>query len=161
VLNDWSARDLQRRRCVSALALRRQGLRHSLGPVLVTPDEFERSAGAMIARVNGEERSRGELGAMHHHWDALLARAAQNTVLRPRRRDRVRHRRDRLHPRGAATDAGCSAVRSSARDRRHRRAAQFDRVIGPVDIRAAARVLEGVVHRTRSSGRARLVSTWC
>jgi fumarylacetoacetate (FAA) hydrolase len=37
----------------------------------------------MTARVNGEERSRGELGAMYHGWEALLARAAQNTVLRP------------------------------------------------------------------------------
>ena len=37
----------------------------------------------MIARVNGEERSRGELASMHHKWDALLARAARNTTLRP------------------------------------------------------------------------------
>jgi fumarylacetoacetate (FAA) hydrolase len=49
----------------------------------VTPDEFDGSAGTMIARVNGEERSRGELGAMYHKWDALLARAAQNTALLP------------------------------------------------------------------------------
>ena len=33
--------------------------------------------------MNGEERSRGELGAMYHNWEALLERAAQNTVLRP------------------------------------------------------------------------------
>ena len=37
----------------------------------------------MIARVNGEERSRGELGAMYHKWDALLERSARNTTLRP------------------------------------------------------------------------------
>ena len=37
----------------------------------------------MIARVNGEERSRGELGAMFHKWDALLAHAARNTMLVP------------------------------------------------------------------------------
>ncbi len=37
----------------------------------------------MIARVNGEERSRGNLRAMHHHWDALVATAARNTILRP------------------------------------------------------------------------------
>ena len=37
----------------------------------------------MVARVNGEERSRGNLRDLHHGWDAILARAAQNTVLRP------------------------------------------------------------------------------
>ena len=51
--------------------------------MLVTTDEFDGSAGVMIARVNGEERSRGELGAMYHGWDALLAQAARNTTLRP------------------------------------------------------------------------------
>jgi fumarylacetoacetate (FAA) hydrolase len=37
----------------------------------------------MIARVNGEERSRGNLRDLHHGWDALLAQASRNTVLRP------------------------------------------------------------------------------
>jgi fumarylacetoacetate (FAA) hydrolase len=37
----------------------------------------------MVARVNGEERSRGNLGDMHWSWDDLLARAAQNTRLVP------------------------------------------------------------------------------
>jgi fumarylacetoacetate (FAA) hydrolase len=37
----------------------------------------------MVARVNGEERSRGELGDMHFTWDAIVAHAARNTVLRP------------------------------------------------------------------------------
>ncbi|MFL5953620.1 MAG: fumarylacetoacetate hydrolase family protein, partial [Gaiellaceae bacterium] len=55
----------------------------SLGPVLVTPDEFDGTRGTMIARVNGEERSRGELGAMFHKWDALLAQSARNTILAP------------------------------------------------------------------------------
>jgi fumarylacetoacetate (FAA) hydrolase len=37
----------------------------------------------MVARVNGEERSRGDLSDMHHGWDAILAHAARNTTLRP------------------------------------------------------------------------------
>jgi fumarylacetoacetate (FAA) hydrolase len=53
----------------------------SLGPILVTPDEFDGTSGAMTARVNGEERSRGELGGMFHKWGALLAQAARNTKL--------------------------------------------------------------------------------
>jgi fumarylacetoacetate (FAA) hydrolase len=54
----------------------------SLGPVLVTPDELDPGA-EMVARVNGEERSRGSLGAMFHGWDALLDAAGRNTTLRP------------------------------------------------------------------------------
>jgi fumarylacetoacetate (FAA) hydrolase len=37
----------------------------------------------MVARVNGEERSRGNLRDLFHPWEAMLARAAQNTTLRP------------------------------------------------------------------------------
>ena len=37
----------------------------------------------MVARVNGEERSRGNSGDMHHSWDAIVAHAARNTRLRP------------------------------------------------------------------------------
>jgi fumarylacetoacetate (FAA) hydrolase len=37
----------------------------------------------MVARVNGEERSRGNSGTMHHSWAAIVAHAALNTRLRP------------------------------------------------------------------------------
>ena len=50
----------------------------SLGPVLVTPDEFDGSPRTMIARVNGEERSRGELAAMHHSGSAARAVGAEH-----------------------------------------------------------------------------------
>jgi len=49
----------------------------------VTPDEFDGRSGTMTARVNGEERSRGNLADMHHSWDAIVAHAARNTRLRP------------------------------------------------------------------------------
>jgi len=55
----------------------------SLGPVLVTTDEFDGTNGEMVARVNGDERSRGNLSTMYHSWDSLVAQAARNTVLRP------------------------------------------------------------------------------
>ena len=84
VMNDWSARDLQRAEMRVGLGpAKGKDFATSFGPVLVTPDEFDGTSGAMIARVNGEERSRGELGSMFHHWDALVAQAARNTVLRP------------------------------------------------------------------------------
>jgi fumarylacetoacetate (FAA) hydrolase len=84
VLNDWSARDLQRAEMRVGLGpAKGKDFATSIGPIVVTPDEFDGSAGAMIARVNGEERSRGELGDMHHGWGELLTQAARNTVLRP------------------------------------------------------------------------------
>ena len=84
ILNDWSARDLQRQEMRVGLGpAKGKDFATSLGPVLVTPDEFDGSSGTMIARVNGEERSRGELASMYHKWDALLERSALNTTLRP------------------------------------------------------------------------------
>jgi len=84
VLNDWSARDVQRAEMRVGLGpAKGKDFATSIGPVVVTPDEFDGSAGAMVARVNGEERSRGGLSDMYHRWDALVAQAARNTVLRP------------------------------------------------------------------------------
>ena len=84
VMNDWSARDLQRQEMRVGLGpAKGKDFATSLGPVLVTPDELDGSSGEMVARVNGEERSRGNLAAMFHKWDALLAQAACNTRLAP------------------------------------------------------------------------------
>jgi fumarylacetoacetate (FAA) hydrolase len=84
VLNDWSARDVQRAEMRVGLGpAKGKDFATSIGPVLITPDEFDGSEGEMIARVNGEERSRGNLSDMYHRWDALLAQAARNTMLRP------------------------------------------------------------------------------
>ena len=84
VMNDWSARDLQRREMRVGLGpAKGKDFATSFGPVLVTVDEFDGSSGEMIARVNGEERSRGNLSSLYHHWDAIVAAAARNTELRP------------------------------------------------------------------------------
>jgi fumarylacetoacetate (FAA) hydrolase len=84
VLNDWSARDVQRREMRVGLGpAKGKDFATSLGPVVVTRDEFDGSEAEMIARVNGEERSRGNLRDMHHTWSALVATAGRNTVLRP------------------------------------------------------------------------------
>jgi fumarylacetoacetate (FAA) hydrolase len=84
VMNDWSARDLQRKEMRVGLGpAKGKDFATSLGPVLVTPDEFDGTTGTMIARVNGEERSRGNLSAMYHSWNAVLEQAARNTHLRP------------------------------------------------------------------------------
>src|SRR5438034_4217089 len=84
VMNDWSARDLQRTEMKVGLGpAKGKDFATSLGPVVVTPDELDGSRGTMLARVNGEERSRGELRDMHHSWDAIVAHAARNTRLLP------------------------------------------------------------------------------
>jgi fumarylacetoacetate (FAA) hydrolase len=84
IMNDWSARDLQRREMVVGLGpAKGKDFATSLGPVVVTPDELGVLRLEMVARVNGEERSRGNLGDMYHSWDAIVAHAALNTNLRP------------------------------------------------------------------------------
>jgi fumarylacetoacetate (FAA) hydrolase len=83
VMNDWSARDVQLKEMRVGLGpAKGKDFATSLGPILVTPDELAGGAG-MVARVNGEERSRGNLEDMYHAWEALLATAGRNTTLRP------------------------------------------------------------------------------
>ena len=84
IMNDWSARDLQRAEMRVGLGPSKgKDFATSLGPIVVTPDEFDGSSGTMVARVNGEERSRGELDDMHHSWEAIVAHASRNTRLLP------------------------------------------------------------------------------
>jgi fumarylacetoacetate (FAA) hydrolase len=81
VMNDWSARDLQRQEMAIGLGpAKGKDFATSLGPVIVTPDEL---GDVMVARVNGVERSRGSLGDMHWSWEQILEHAACNTELRP------------------------------------------------------------------------------
>ncbi|HEU5149675.1 MAG TPA: fumarylacetoacetate hydrolase family protein [Iamia sp.] len=89
IMNDWSARDLQAREMRQMLGpAKGKDFATSLGPWLVTPDELPgiasgRPRAAMVARVDGRERSRGELGDIHHAWPTLLAHAARGTCLVP------------------------------------------------------------------------------
>ncbi len=84
VMNDWSARDLQRQEMKVGLGpAKGKDFATSLGPVVVTPDELGDLRLEMVARVNGEERSRGNLGDMYHSWEAIVAQAGRNTELRP------------------------------------------------------------------------------
>ncbi|MET0726879.1 MAG: fumarylacetoacetate hydrolase family protein [Acidimicrobiales bacterium] len=88
VMNDWSARDLQRREMALGLGpAKGKDFATSLGPILVTPDHLLDldgvPRGAMTASVNGQEWSRGELGDLHHGWGALVAHASRDTRLRP------------------------------------------------------------------------------
>ncbi len=82
VMNDWSARDLQRTEMKVGLGpAKGKDFATSIGPVIVTPDEFDGSRAVMTARVNGEERSRGELADLYFSWERIVEQAARNTRL--------------------------------------------------------------------------------
>jgi fumarylacetoacetate (FAA) hydrolase len=90
ILNDWSARDLQRDETTVRLGPHKgKDFASSLGPWLVTPDELEDArAGsgfdlAMTATVNGVETSRGRWSDITHGFAALAARASTDVTLRP------------------------------------------------------------------------------
>jgi 2-keto-4-pentenoate hydratase/2-oxohepta-3-ene-1,7-dioic acid hydratase in catechol pathway len=74
VVNDWVARGLE--------GAKRKDFAISLGPIVVTPDEFDGTKAAALARVNGEPRERGEV-ELPHSWEELREYAGRNTRLRP------------------------------------------------------------------------------
>ncbi len=94
IMNDWSARDLQRREMALGLGpakgkdfatIARPGPGH---PRRAARRGRARRAATMVARVNGEEWSRGELADLHFGWGQLLAHASRGHAAAPGRRDR-------------------------------------------------------------------------
>ena len=90
VLNDWSARDLQREETTVRLGpAKGKDFASSIGPWLVTPDELgdvQRDTGydlAMTASVNGQELSRGTWSSAHFSFGDMVARASADVRLRP------------------------------------------------------------------------------
>jgi 2-keto-4-pentenoate hydratase/2-oxohepta-3-ene-1,7-dioic acid hydratase in catechol pathway len=90
VMNDWSARDIQRREMKQSLGpVKGKDFATSLGPMLVTPEEL---AGAkrgrsydltMTARVNGVEYSRASLADIYWSFGEMLAYASRGTRVEP------------------------------------------------------------------------------
>ncbi|MGE5250948.1 MAG: fumarylacetoacetate hydrolase family protein [Bacteroidota bacterium] len=92
IFNDWSARDVQREEMAVRLGpAKGKDFASSLGPYLVTMDEFAERATdrpgvfdmEMIARVNGQEKSRGNLKDIFWSFGDLIARASESVELRP------------------------------------------------------------------------------
>jgi fumarylacetoacetate (FAA) hydrolase len=90
LMNDWSARDLQRLEMSVGLGPSKgKDFATSLGPDLVTFDELQdryrdgRLQLEMTASVNGRVLSRGSSGSMYWTWPQLLAHASRDTWLRP------------------------------------------------------------------------------
>ena len=90
ILNDWSARDLQREETTVRLGpAKGKDFASSIGPWLVTPDELadaRRDKGydlTMTATVNGEELSRGTWATAHFSFGEMIERASADVRLRP------------------------------------------------------------------------------
>ncbi len=81
IMNDFSARDLQRLEMSVGLGpAKGKDFATALGPVLVSPDELPADLDMRaIARVNGEVRTDSRTGGLRHGWEQLLAAAARNT----------------------------------------------------------------------------------
>ncbi len=131
IMNHWSARDLQRAEMTVGLGpAKGKDFATSLGPVLVTVDELDGSDAEMVARVNAEERSRGNSRDMHHSWQAIVAHAERNTGLFPGTSS-GRGRWARVQPRARRWAVVAARRRRRARDRGHRRPSQHDRPVAP------------------------------
>ena len=90
ILNDWSARDLQREETTVRLGpAKGKDFASSIGPWLVTPDELadvRTNKGydlTMTATVNGTELSRGTWSTAHFSFGEMVERASADVRLRP------------------------------------------------------------------------------
>jgi 2-keto-4-pentenoate hydratase/2-oxohepta-3-ene-1,7-dioic acid hydratase in catechol pathway len=86
ILNDWSARDIQRREMKLSMGpVKGKDFATSMGPALVTPDELEdaRSAHAydltMSATVNGREYSGASLAEIYWSFGEMISYASRGT----------------------------------------------------------------------------------
>ena len=90
VMNDWSARDLQRAEMAVGLGpSKSKDFATSLGPRVVPIADLRdayrdgRLHLAMTATVNGKEYSRGDAGSMYWTWPQILSHASRDADLRP------------------------------------------------------------------------------
>jgi len=89
VMNDWSARDVQRREMQQSMGpVKGKDFATTLGPWLVTTSEFapgglrEVPSAAMTARVNGVEYSRADLDTLWWSFAEMLVYASEAAELR-------------------------------------------------------------------------------
>lgn len=90
VMNDWSARDLQRREMKLSMGpVKGKDFATTLGPWLTTADELAPYAQgtaydlAMTASVNGREYSRSSLATIYWSFPELISYASRGTEVRP------------------------------------------------------------------------------
>jgi 2-keto-4-pentenoate hydratase/2-oxohepta-3-ene-1,7-dioic acid hydratase in catechol pathway len=86
IFNDFSARDTQFAEMPGTLGPSKGkdfDTGNAMGPWIATADEVDPRNLTMIARINGEEWSRGNSGEMHHAFPKLLAYASLEETVYP------------------------------------------------------------------------------
>jgi fumarylacetoacetate (FAA) hydrolase len=94
VMNDWSARDLQRKEMLMNLGpAKGKDFATTFGPWLVTPDELadkrigsgkdERYDLAMFGSINGDQLTSANMSQLYFSFPQMIERAAQHVRLRP------------------------------------------------------------------------------
>jgi 2-keto-4-pentenoate hydratase/2-oxohepta-3-ene-1,7-dioic acid hydratase in catechol pathway len=85
IMNDFSARDIQFQEMACRLGpAKGKDFATALGPCLVTSDEIaDLGALTMVARVNGEEWSRGRFGAIHWSFPQMIAHVSRGEMIYP------------------------------------------------------------------------------
>jgi 2-keto-4-pentenoate hydratase/2-oxohepta-3-ene-1,7-dioic acid hydratase in catechol pathway len=90
VMNDWSARDIQRREMKLSMGpVKGKDFATTIGPALVTPDEIAGARSgpaydlAMTATVNGKEYSRASLAEIFWSFGEMISYASRGTRVEP------------------------------------------------------------------------------
>ena len=84
IMNDWSARDIQMKEMSVGLGpAKGKDFATSMGPWLVTPDEFDPVTARMVARVNGEVWSDGQYSTVHWSFAQMLAHVSMDEAVYP------------------------------------------------------------------------------
>jgi 2-keto-4-pentenoate hydratase/2-oxohepta-3-ene-1,7-dioic acid hydratase in catechol pathway len=87
IFDDFTARDIQIREMAARLGPAKGkdfDTGNAVGPYLVTPDEIpDPYRLTMVARVNGEEWSRGTTADMHHRWEDVIVHLSRDETLYP------------------------------------------------------------------------------
>ncbi|WCK54698.1 fumarylacetoacetate hydrolase family protein [Aneurinibacillus sp. Ricciae_BoGa-3] len=90
IINDWSARDVQREEVKVGLGpAKAKDFATSMGPYLVTRDELEAVRKGehyeleMKARINGKQLSLGNLNTIYYSFAQLIERASDSCTLYP------------------------------------------------------------------------------
>lgn len=84
LMNDWTARDLEREEAAGRLGpAASKDFATSLGPCVVTPDEIDPADLPLEARVDGETWSIGNLGAARWSFPEVIAQLSRTQRLAP------------------------------------------------------------------------------
>ena len=84
LMNDWSARDIQRKEMSVRLGpAKGKDFATSLGPCIATVDDLDMSSVRLTARVDGETWAEGRLADMHWSFEQMIAHVSRGEDVWP------------------------------------------------------------------------------